>query len=156
MEEAGKVGTQEKMEPIHISAAIVAGNNRQIIASTRGHKILMDVRKERGGDDVAPTPPEYLAIALGGCIFNICRLLLMEKQMELRDLRVSITGDVDPSRAFGLCTENRAGFSQLSADVELASQLSESEKEAFRQELLVRCPLCDTMSNPTPLQVRVA
>ena len=143
-----------KMELIHISTTLEAGTNRRIIATTRCHETLMDVHKERGGDDAGPNPPECLAIALGGCIINICRIMAMEKQIELKDLRLSIVGDVDPSRAFGLNTSTRAGFSQLSVQVEFSSELSESEKEKFYQELLERCPLCDTINNPTPLQIR--
>lgn len=142
------------MELIHISTTLIAGSNRRIIATTRGHESLIGFRKEWGGDDAGPTPPEFLAIALGGCIFNICRILAMDKQLELKDLRLSIDGDVDPSRAFGLVTDTRAGFSKLSVLVEFSSELLESEKEEFRQELLERCPLCDTISNPTPLQIR--
>ncbi len=146
----------EKMEIIHISTTLAAGTNRRIIATTRGHEVLMDVPKERGGDDAGPTPPECLAIALGGCIVNICRFLAMEKQIELKDLRVSVAGDADPSRAFGLTTDTRAGFSQLSVLVEFSSLLQENAKEEFRRELLERCPLCDTLSNPTPLHISFA
>ncbi|MCK9376492.1 MAG: OsmC family protein [Syntrophobacterales bacterium] len=146
--------SEGKMELFHFSTSVAAGTNRQIIATTRGHEILMDVRKEWGGDDAGPTPPECLIIALGGCIINICRIMAMQKQIEVKDLRLSIAGDVDPSRAFGLDTYTRAGFSQLSVQVEFSSELSESEKEDFYQELLERCPLCDTINNPTPLQIR--
>ena len=146
--------TEAQMDLIHISAAVVAGSNRRMVATSRGHETIMDARKEWGGDDAGPTPVEGLAIALGGCIFNVCRILAAEKQIEMQDLRVSIVGDVDPSRAFGLETDTRAGFSQLSAQVEFSSQLSAAEKEEFCQELLRRCPLCDTISNPTPLQLR--
>ncbi len=145
-----------KMELMHFSATVAAGTNRQIIATARGHEIIMDMRKERGGDDAGPTPPECLAIALGGCIINICRIMAMENQIELKDLRLAIAGDLDPSRAFGLDTSTRAGFSQLSVQVEFSSELSESEKGKFYQELLGRCPLCDTISNPTPVQIRFA
>lgn len=128
---ADENGSKDKMELIHIATTLAAGTNRQIIATTRGHEILMDVRKERGGDDAGPTPPEFLAMALGGCILNICRFLAMEKQIELRDLRVSIAGDADPSRAFGLATDTRAGFLQLSVLVQFSLELQEREKEEF-------------------------
>ena len=153
---AGEAGSGGQREIIRISTTLVAGANRRIIATTRGHEILMDIRKERGGDDAGPTPPECLAMALGGCIFNICRFLAMEKQVELKDLCLSISGDADPSRAFGLTTDTRAGFSQLSVQLESSAVLLECEKEEFCQELLDRCPLCDTISNPTPLQIRFA
>ena len=153
---ADQNGAEGKMELIRISTTVAAGTNRRIVATSRGHEILMDGRKEWGGDDAGPTPVECLAIALGGCIFNVCRIMAMEKQIETKDLRVSIAGDVDPSRAFGLDTDTRTGFSHLSVQVEFSSELSASGKEEFRQELLARCPLCDTIGNPTPLQVRFA
>lgn len=144
------------MESIHVSATMKAGANRRIIATARDHEMVMDVRTEWGGENAGPTPPEFLVMALGGCLVNICRIMAMERQIALQNLRVSITGDIDPSRAFGLETTTRAGFSQLSVLVEFSSSLSQSEKEEFRQELLQRCPLCDTISNPTILQILVA
>ena len=153
---ADQNGEEGKMELIHISTTLSAGTNRRMIATSRGHQILMDGRKEWGGDDAGPTPVECLAIALGGCIFNLCRIMAMEKQIETKDLRLSVVGDVDPSRAFGLDTDTRAGFSHLSVQVEFSSELSASGKEEFRQELLARCPLCDTIGNSTPLQIRFA
>ncbi len=141
------------MKEIHISTTLVAGANRQMLARARDHEILMDVPKERGGNDAGPTPPECLAMALGGCVLNICRILAMEKQIVLEDLRISIAGDIDPSRAFGIDTATRAGFSYLSVQVEMGSKLSDAEKEEFLRELFDRCPLCDTVGGPTPLQI---
>lgn len=147
--------SQEKMEVLNISTTLAAGVNRRIIARARGHEVLMDGRREWGGDDAGPTPPECLAMGLGGCIVNICRIMAMERQIELQDLRLAISGDIDPSRAFGLETDSRAGFSQLSVRVELSTDLPAGEREEFYRELLARCPLCDTIGNPTPLQLRV-
>ncbi len=144
------------MEKIHVSTTVVAGANRRILATTRDHEILMDVRKERGGDDAGPTPPECLAMALGGCILNLCRILAMQKGIVLEDLRVSVAGDIDPSKAFGIDTDARAGFPHLSVRLEAASKLSDAEKEEFRRELFDRCPLCDTLGNTTPLQITFA
>ena len=74
---------------------------------------------------------ECLAIALGGCIFNVCRIMAMERQMETKDLRISIAGDVDPSRAFGLETDTRAGFSQLSVQVEFPRNFRRAKRRNF-------------------------
>ncbi|MGC9194213.1 MAG: OsmC family protein [Syntrophobacteraceae bacterium] len=145
--------TPDAMEPIHISTTLAVGANRRIIARARGHEILMDIPKERGGDDVGPTPPECLALALGGCVLNMCRVLAMQERIVLEDIRVSVTGEVDPSRAFGIATDARAGFSHLSVLVEVGSELSCDEKEQFRRKLRDRCPLCDTIDSPTPLQI---
>ncbi|MDR3554779.1 MAG: OsmC family protein [Syntrophobacteraceae bacterium] len=144
---------QEKLAPINISTTITAGPNRRMIARARDHQIVLDVRKERGGEDAGPTPPECLAMALGGCIVNMCRVLAMQKGIVLEDLRVTVSGEIDPSKAFGICADARAGFSHLSARVETGSRLSEAEMAEFSRELRDRCPLCDTINSPTPLEV---
>ena len=141
------------MEQIHIAATLSAGTNRQIIARARDHKLCMDVRKEWGGDNAGPTPPEFLAIGLGGCVMNIARIIALEKHISLENLTITVCGDIDPSRAFGMDSRNRAGFGQMSVQVECVPELAAGEKEAFYQDLLRRCPLCDTISNPTPLRI---
>ena len=144
---------QEKLDPISVSATITAGPNRRMIARAGDHQIIMDVRKERGGENAGPTPPECLAMALGGCILNLCRIIAMQKGIELEDLRVSVSGDIDPGRAFGLSWAERAGFSHLSARIEAGTTLSEPERDEFIGELRDRCPLCDTIGGATPLEV---
>jgi putative redox protein len=128
-----------------------------MVARARNQEVLMDARREFGGDDAGPTPPECLAMALGGCILNICRIIAAEKRVSLDDLRITVSGDIDPTRALGIPTEARAGFSSLSVRLDVDdSKLTEAEKEDFRLELIARCPLCDTIGNPTPLQITVA
>lgn len=141
------------MERILIAATLAAGANRQIIATARGHKICMDARKEWGGDNAGPTPPECLVIGLGGCVMNIVRIIAQERHISLENLTITVSGDIDPSRAFGLDSRNRAGFGQISVQVAFAPELTAGEKEEFYQDLLTRCPLCDTISNPTPLRI---
>jgi putative redox protein len=148
--------TEQGMAPIHISANLAAGPNRRIFARSREHTIEMDVRKERGGDDAGPTPPECLAMALGGCVMNIARLIARENQMPLDDINLTISGDIDPSRAFGLDVISRAGFSDLSMTIEMRPALSDAAGERFRQELFSRCPLCDTIGNPTAVTIRLS
>lgn len=145
----------DRMERIKISATLQAGPNRQIIATARGHKICLDIRKEWGGDDAGPSPPECMVIGLGGCVMNIARIIARERQISLDSIKVTVSGDIDPSRAFGLETENRAGFAQMSVQVELSPEFSDRERQDFYRELTERCPLCDTIGNPTPLQITV-
>jgi len=148
--------TTNAMESIPIMTTLSLGPNRRIVATARNHELIMDSRKDWGGEDAGPTPAECLTIALGGCVLNICRIIAAERQIGLQGLRVSITGDIDPSRAFGLATNNRAGFSHLSVKVTFTSKLSPEEKEDFQKEFTSRCPLCDTIANPTPLETTFA
>lgn len=144
---------EEKIAPISISATLAAGPNRRIIARASEHVIQMDVRKERGGDDSGPTPPECLAMALGGCVMNLTRIIVRDMGIRLDNINLAICGDIDPSKAFGLGGDARAGFSILSIVMELTPELSVNDREQLQQQLTRWCPLCDTVGNPTPLKI---
>jgi putative redox protein len=139
---------------IQVVAKIVPGINRQITANIRGHEVIMDVRKARGGDDTAPTPPEYLTVALGGCILNLIRLMAVEKNATLENLAVTVEGLIDPSLAMGLASDNRAGFRQMNATIAMDIDLPSVERDRFIDEFNRRCPLCDTLLNGTDLNRR--
>jgi putative redox protein len=139
---------------IQVVAKIVPGINRQITANIRGHEVIMDVRKARGGDDTAPTPPEYLTVALGGCILNLIRLMAVEKNATLENLAVTVEGLIDPSLAMGLASDNRAGFRQMNATIAMDIDLPSVERDRFIDEFNRRCPLCDTLLNGTDLKRR--
>ncbi len=145
--------TQTNSGIITLSTTLTPGPNRQIVAKVRGHEIRMDVRKERGGDDIAPTPPEYMAAALGGCVMNLVRIIGAENGIILEKIGVKVSGEIDPSRAFGLETQERAGFSELTVTVEINTDASDNQIEKLYGQLLKRCPLCDTISNPTPVKI---
>ena len=145
--------TLEKKGTIEITTTLTPGTNRQILATARGHQILLDVRKERGGDDSAPTPPEYMAMALGGCVMNLARIIAAEHGIDISNLKMTVSGGIDPSRFMGARKETRAGFSYLTVHLDLQAALSDQEKETFYTELQERCPLCDTIANPTPLDI---
>ena len=137
---------------IQVAAELEPGINRQIIARIRDHEVYMDVRKARGGDDAAPTPPEYLVASIGGCIINTIGIMAGEKNAALKNLRVSIDGLIDPSLAMGQDSDNRAGFIHLNATISMDSDLPADQQNRFIDEFGRRCPLCDTIMNETILQ----
>lgn len=42
--------TAERMEPLHIETTPIAGENRRMIATARGHEIVMAARRQWEGD----------------------------------------------------------------------------------------------------------
>ena len=86
---------------------------------------------------------------------NIARIMALEKHISLENLTITVSGDIDPSRAFGMDSKNRAGFTQMSVQVEMVPRLSEGKLQEFCRELQERCPLCDTVGNRTPLQINL-
>lgn len=139
---------------IQITVQVAPGINRRINSRVRNHHVTMDVREERGGEDSAPTPPEFMAIGLGGCIINMVRILAAEREATLEDLRVTVSGQVDPAKAMGLASENRAGFLDMTAEIAMRSNLIPEDQSRFMAEFSERCVLCDTLAKGTDLGVR--
>jgi putative redox protein len=137
---------------IQVVAEMVPGINRRIIAHIRDHEVIMDIRKARGGDDTAPAPPEYLAVALGGCMLNLIRLMAVETHTACENLTVTVEGLIDPSLAMGLASDNRAGFMQMNVTIAMDTDLPSAERDRFIAEFKRRCPLCDTLLNGTDLK----
>lgn len=142
------------VEVIQVETLSRPGENRRIIAQSRGHEVVMDMKKEMMGDDSGPTPPELLAMALGGCMVNIARIMMEQKGVKLNGLQAGVSGPIDPSKAMGLESSNPTGFAGLTIHVKLDADLPEAERRAFEQELSNRCALCDTIANPASLDIR--
>lgn len=132
-----------------VSVRIRPGENRRIEGRVRDHLVPMDVSREMGGDDSAPTPGEYLTLSLGGCVLNLARLLAVQRQMTLTGLEVKVSGELDLTRAFGLPTPNRAGYSEIEVLVNFQADAPAEEKDALLEELVARCPVCDTIQTGT-------
>ncbi|MEW5734238.1 MAG: OsmC family protein [Thermodesulfobacteriota bacterium] len=153
--EESKVMLHSPADAIVVRALVFPGEKRRITARVRDHELVMDMREEMGGENAGPTPPEFLAMALGGCLVNIARIMAEQRKVRLRDVRVEVSGDIDPSRALGLSSPNRAGFRAMDVRVELNADLSGESREEFAADLRRRCALCDTLFNETPGRVDV-
>ena len=58
-------------------------NNLQVGIGAREHKLIADEPKEKGGDDLGPTPEEYLLGALGSCTAITLLMYARRKNMPL-------------------------------------------------------------------------
>ena len=59
--------------------------------SDSNHWVMMDGRKETGGEDAAPSPKELLLIALGGCTSMDVLPILKKKRVHIDGFEVRLT-----------------------------------------------------------------
>jgi putative redox protein len=60
----------------------------------RGHRVLIDRPRDKGGSDRGPLGGEYLLIALGGCYLSNLIAAARARDLELTDLQVVVHGEV--------------------------------------------------------------
>jgi uncharacterized OsmC-like protein len=132
-------------------------NEKFVIESDiRGHKVLIDQPKNAGGTDTGPTPLEMLFAALAGCIGSISRIVAMQKRIELRGMTIKVEGELDTDGLLGKPIEGRMGFEGFTIAVDIDSDMTDAEKEAFIHEVDGRCPVSENLLNATPVSIKLA
>ncbi|MCP4115788.1 MAG: OsmC family protein [Desulfobacteraceae bacterium] len=129
--------------------------NRIVASQVRGHLVLSDQPKEFGADDVAPTPPEYLAVAYGTCVVSTLRFVAMLDKLDIKNIEAEVSGEIDFSKAMGIPTPNRAGFTGLTVKIRFDSAMSREEQQAFVDKAMGRGAVLDNVLNKTPVTYKV-
>jgi uncharacterized OsmC-like protein len=119
--------------------------------STRGFKLIVDEPTELGGTNEAPNPVEYILAGYAGCINVVAHLTAKELNIDLKDLQISIEGDLNPSRLFGDSFQERAGYQSISVKLKTDSPIAEKIKNKWLFEIENRCPVNDNLRNVTPI-----
>jgi putative redox protein len=120
------------------------------------HTLVIDQPVAAGGTDAGPTPLDYQLMALGGCIAAIGRIVANQRRLAIRAFRISVTGDLNTDGLLGKTMTDRAGFSAISATVEIDADMTREEKAALLHEIDERCPISENLKNATPVQINLA
>jgi putative redox protein len=127
----------------------------KIEARARDHVSYVDQPKPAGGTDSGPTPLEYLFVSLAGCIITIGKIIAHQRKLELRDIRVDVSGKLDLDVLMGKNSESRAGFTGITVRVDIDADMTREEKVALLEEIDRRCPISDNIAHVTRIDLEV-
>lgn len=68
--------------------------NKAFEGDVGGHKITVDSRKEKGGDDLGASPRQLMLLALAGCTGMDVASILLKMRENLKDLNIIVEGDL--------------------------------------------------------------
>ncbi|HSJ27935.1 MAG TPA: OsmC family protein [Acidimicrobiia bacterium] len=105
-----------------------------------------------GGTDTAPNPVEQLLAALGNCLAVGYAANASVAGIELRSLRVELSGDLDLHTFLGLA-DDHAGFRSISAKVHLESDASAEAIEALHAKVTSTSPVGHTLGRAIPVDI---
>ena len=142
------------METVKVTATGPDGWVVKTVA--RKHEVYIDQPEGMGGTDKAPTPLEYIFIALGGCLVSVAKIVAAQRKINLRGVEIEVSGEVNLDVLRGQEKNERAGFQSISAKVKVDADLTDKEKEAFLEEVEKRCPVSDNVSHATPMTIKLA
>lgn len=119
-----------------------------------GSTLPVGVHGAIGGMHDAPTPGNILCAALAACQDSAVRLVANLLGIELKSLRVAVTGDVDVRGAMAIDNKVPVGFQSLSCNVKLRAK--EGKNPELLEKLQVAAERCcvvqQTLRNPPPVR----
>lgn len=92
-----------------------------------------------GGDDSAPTPMEYVAAALDGCLVVVIETVAAELGLALRALEVDTDATMD-TRGFAGTADVPPYFTHLALTVRLSTDAGADAVADLRLQVERRCP----------------
>lgn len=114
------------------------------------HQVLIDEPATLGGTDQGPNPVEYILAALGGCI-NVLVVTFAERfNVEIKDVKVAIEGDIDTDGFLGINPNARVGYEEIRYSIHIDSPSSEEKIHELIAHVEKFCPVKDTLAG-TPV-----
>ncbi len=141
------------MMDIKIRAKAHSENPTKTVVEAGRFKIIVDEPKNQGGTDDGPTPVDYLLAGLAGCINVVGHVIAKEMGFELRGMDIQLEGDLNPARFMGKSKEQRAGYKEIRVKITTDSDADEATLEKWLEIVEDRCPVSDTLVNPTPVKI---
>ena len=114
--------------------------------TARQHRVFVDEPAALGGDDTAMNPVELLLSALGACQSIVARTYADQFDIDLKDFRVELEGDLDTD-GFLNKADVRSGFSNIRSTYHIDTDAPEEKVAEFLQFLEKHCPVGDTIEN---------
>jgi uncharacterized OsmC-like protein len=99
-----------------------------------------------GGSDAAPTPMEYVAGALSGCLSIVIEMVAAEQGLALSGIAVEAEGRVDQRGLFGTAPVS-PHFEAVDVAVRLATTEPEVRLEPLKADVLRRCPVYNLLKD---------
>jgi putative redox protein len=152
--------SQLKQRPAD-AAAIFTAATRQVAglrseAAIRDFRLTVDEPPALGGGDAGPNPVELVLAALGASQEIAYRLYAEALGIPLNHVSVKLEGRLDLRGFFAVGDQERPGFGEIRAIVEIDSPASREEIERLKATVDRHCPVLDILRNSTPIKLELA
>ena len=134
----------------------VSKSPTELEVTVRQFTFSIDEPPALGGTDSGPNPVELILSSIAGCINVVLQMVAKERGVEIRGLKIAVTGQLDTDRLMGKDTDLRAGFESIELAAEVDSPASAEEIDELLRVAETRCPVADNLGNPTPVTLRRA
>ncbi len=121
--------------------------------TVRQFRVDVDEPAALGGDDTAPNPVEYVLAALASCQEITYRLYADQLGIPLKNVAVSLSGDIDLRGFFAVDDDVRPGYNAIEGTVTLDSDADPADLRRLKAAVDRHCPVLDILRQPTPVSL---
>lgn len=142
------------MSIVNIKVSGDARPNEQFVVRAQNFQIRIG-KNENNPELEAPCPVEYILAGFAGCLNIVGGIVAKELNIEIKSLKIEISGELDIDKYLGASTEERAGFKGIEVTVKPISDASAEELQKWIEIVESRCPVQDNLFNPTPISLNL-
>jgi uncharacterized OsmC-like protein len=106
-------------------------------------------------EDHGMTPVEMVLSGLAGCLTAGIAAVATNRDVQLRSVTATISGDMDIQGILGIDPDIRTGFDGIKVRYEIDADASRSDIEAIAAQSQKRSAVFDIVTNPTSVVVEV-
>jgi uncharacterized OsmC-like protein len=122
---------------------------------TRRFTLDADHPPQFAAEDNGPTPVEYVLVALGSCLTAGVAAVAQQRQIQLRSVTATLTGEMDLHGILGADPSVRNGFSGVRVSYLIDADATADEVRAVVAQSQKRSAVYDMLTNPTGVTVTV-
>lgn len=143
----------EHLERFGVSA--VSENATKTVVDAREFEFVIDEPRSLGGTNDGPNPVEFLIGAWAGCLNVVVHTVGEERGIDIDAVDIDVEGEIDPRKLLGVDRTVRAGYQEIDVTIDIESDADDEALDGLRAAVEDRCPVGDTIGNPTPTNVTV-
>ncbi|MEX0924016.1 MAG: OsmC family protein [Rhodovibrionaceae bacterium] len=143
------------INPLEVKVSSESQGGFESKIQIRDFTLTIDQPKGFEGGNKGPKPSEVLLAALASCQEITWRLYADALGIELRGIKVELTGTQDLRGFLDLSEEVPAGFQGIRGKVTIDSPASETEIQKLRQVVDSHCPVLDDLRRPVPVALEL-
>jgi uncharacterized OsmC-like protein len=143
------------MSDLKFSVSGESTSATQFIGKARQFELIIDEPEALGGADQDANPVEYILAGFAGCINVVGHLVAKELGFNIKNLKIKVSGELNPSRFLGASFHERAGFKTIELNLIPQTDASIETLTKWLEIVEDRCPVKDNLSNQTPVIVSV-
>lgn len=121
---------------------------------TKKHAFIADEPESVGGDDLGPSPYDFLSAGLAACTVMTLKLYAERKKWDLQEVYAYITYSKKHSEDLKLDIEKPARFDYLIKKLKFVGDLDDEQKQKLK-EISSKCPVHRTLQSEIIIETKI-